>query len=115
MAAMPKPAEADEMDEKSEYHKMIGWSVVVLAAVSAWLLGSWRAEARRPKTRTAAAQTDEIPDLPDVVVPRYLRVEMISKIYLTKSCGKFHTVKACAENRSRHPIHEHERCLACVS
>ena len=39
MAAMTKPAEADEMDEKSEYHKMIGWSVVVLAAVSAQLLG----------------------------------------------------------------------------
>ncbi len=60
-------------------------------------------------------QTDEIPVPPVVLVPRFLRVEMISKVYLTKLFGKVHTVKACAENRSRHPVHEHERCLACVS
>ena len=109
------PAGATETEEKRDHYEAIGWTVVLLAAVSAWLAGAWRARARRPSTRTAAAQTDETPDPPVVVVPRYLRVEMISKIYLTKSCGKFHTVKACAENRSRHPIQEHERCVACVS
>ena len=113
MAAMTTPAEANEMDERSEYHKMIGWSVVVLAAVSAWLLGSWRAEARRPKTRTAAAQTDAI-EAPTVVVVERLHRTDAAKVYMTKSGEKFHISKACAQHRTVQPVREIERCLVCA-
>jgi hypothetical protein len=112
------------MDERSEYHKMIGWSVVVLAAVSAWLLGSWRAEARRPKTRTAAAQTDAIEappvvladaiEAPTVVVVERLHRTDAAKVYMTKSGEKFHISKACAQHRTVQPVREIERCLVCA-
>ena len=115
---------ANEMDERSEYHKMIGWSVVALAAVSAWLLGSWRAEARRPKTRTAAAQTDAIEappvvladaiEAPTVVVVERLHRTDAAKVYMTKSGEKFHISKACAQHRTVQPVREIERCLVCA-
>ena len=74
-----------------EVQKALKW----LAAVSARLLGSWRAKTRRPKTRTAAAQTDAI----EARLVERLHRTSAAKVYINKSGHKSHICKVCVKHR----------------
>ena len=74
-----------------EVQKALKW----LAAVSARLLGSWRAKTRKPKTRTAATQTDAI----EARLVERLHRTNAAKVYINKSGHKSHICKVCAKHR----------------
>ena len=88
---------------------MIGWTLVVVVAVSAWLLGHRSSRVPKPRVMTTASQTDPIE--PTIAVVDHYRWREVQKMYLTPKGDKFHTSKRCAESRTTQPVREWERCL----
>ena len=96
-------------DKESDSSTMIGWTLVLVVAVSAWLLG--HRSSRVPQIAKASA-TDPIE--PTIAVVEHYRWREVQNVYLTQKGDKFHTSKRCAESRTTQPVREWERCLVCA-
>ena len=96
-------------DKESDSSTMIGWTLVLVVAVSAWLLG--HRSSRVPKIAKPIA-TDPIE--PTIAMVEHYRWREVQKMYLTQKGDKFHTSKRCAESRTTQPVREWERCLVCA-
>ena len=112
-------------DKESDSSTMIGWTLVLVVAVSAWLLGhrsSRVPQIAKPSATdpieptiamvTRASQTDPIE--PTIAMVEHYRWREVQKMYLTQKGDKFHTSKRCAESRTTQPVREWERCLVCA-
>ena len=112
-------------DKESDSSTMIGWTLVLVVAVSAWLLG--HRSSRVPQIAeasatdpieptiamvTRASQTDPIE--PTIAVVEHYRWREVQKMYLTQRGDKFHIRRPCAESRTSQPVREYERCLVCA-
>ena len=105
------PAEAKQ-DKEGDSSTMIGWALVLVVAVSAWLLGHSSSRVPKPRVRTTASQTDPIE--PTIAVVDHYHWREVPKMYVTQRGEKFHIARHCAESRTRQPVHEYERCLVCA-
>ena len=99
-------------DKESDSSTMIGWTLVLVVAVSAWLLGHRSSRVPKPRVRTTASQTDPIE--PTIAVVDHYHWREVPRMYVTHGGRKFHIARHCAESRTRQPVHEYERCLVCA-
>lgn len=105
------PVEAKE-DKEGDSSTMFGWTLVLVVAASAWLLGRRSSRVPKPRVRTTASQTDPIE--PTIAAVEHYRWRDVPKMYVTQRGEKFHIRRPCAESRTSQPVREYERCLVCA-